>query len=1211
MRRVVTKDDGSTHPTTSILKAFLFTDLVGSTDLKRRLGDAACAEVISRHDGLFHRTLSQFGGGGDKDMGDGFLAVFDVPSDAVRCALAFQRGLAELEAPEPLKVRIGIHTGETVLVAAEETPGDSGGAEGKLIGLAVDTAARVMSLALGGQILLTRGAFDSARQLLPNAPDGSALRWLAHGPFYFKGLDDTVDVFEVGIEGFSPLAAPPDSEKARRALAPGVEETLGWRPAAGLAIPRREHWRLSEPLGEGGYGEVWLAENAKTRDKRVFKFCFDFERVRGLKREVVLFRLLKESLGNRHDIVQIVDWEFERPPYFLESEYTEAGDLTAWAEAQGGIGAVGLETRIELIAQTAAALGAAHGAGVLHKDVKPSNILIAKGGETGKPMARLTDFGIGLVTSREALQAKGVTVAGLTETLLSSSSTSKTTGTRLYMAPEIIEGKAASELSDVYALGVVLYQMVIGDFSRAVAPGWERDVEDGLLREDIGACVDGIPERRLGSAAELAERLQNLEARRSGRARERRARRVRKAMVVALAVALLGAIVAVAIVGPLRRNAARTRARTEDVPRVIQLIEQEQYRAAFDLAKEAEVVLPDDPILAPLWDEMSNVLLIETEPEGAEVYYREVGDAQEEWGHAGATPIREFRLPRGGYHWKVEKPGYETRMFLHAISYSQPDGSFQGTSFFADPVERNKIRLRLDKEGTIPPGMIVVDGGGHSPSNVNADAGSESPGRFFIDRTEVTNREFKEFVDDGAYAKRDFWKHEFVKDGKLLDWEEAMAQFVDATGRPGPSTWESGSYLEGTAEHPVSGVSWYEAAAYAESRGKVLPTVGHWTWACLPVDEYVYPLTPFIVPWSNFGGEGLAAVGSYPAIGLFGASDMAGNVSEWCRNSAGGGHATRGGAWKEPTYAFSDPASQLSFARFETLGFRCMRSAGPEPEYLAGPIAASKLDLASGEPISDDAFAVYQRLASYGDVPLNPYIEQEGERGESSIHEIVTIDAGYEGERLILHLYLPLAAAPPHRAVVYFPGMDALQQETFIEAYWERFDYIPKSGRVLVRPIFLETYNRGGGGAPVQSDTLIKWTKELGRCIDYLEARRDIDSDRVAYMGLSYGANIGPSILPLEPRVRVAIFIAGGPSRLTLAPFLPRMTVPVLMLNGQYDHAFPVQTAQKPFFELLGAPPEHKRHVIFEGVGHLPLPRAKMIAEILEWLDRYQSAEAP
>jgi len=292
-----------------------------------------------------------------------------------------------------------------------------------------------------------------------------------------------------------------------------------------------------------------------------------------------------------------------------------------------------------------------------------------------------------------------------------------------------------------------------------------------------------------------------------------------------------------------------------------------------------------------------------------------------------------------------------------------------------------------------------------------------------------------------------------------------------------------------------------------------------------------------------------------------------------------------------------------------------MLSAGPEPEHLADPIEINILDLASIEFMSDDAFAVYQDLADYKDedVPLNPRVEQKADRGESSIHEIVTIDAGYEGERLILHLYLPLAGTPPYSAVIYFPGRDALKLEKFNEAYWERLDYIPKSGRVLIRPILIETYERGGGGdgALIQSDTLIKWTKELGRTIDYLEERPDINADRVGYLGLSYGADVGAFVLALEPRVGAAIFIGGGVRNPTVAPFIPRMKVPLLMLNGRYDAGFPVDTSQRLLFNLAGAPLEHKRHKIYPDSGHLALPRGEMITEIVTWLDRYQTADAP
>ena len=155
-------------------------------------------------------------------------------------------------------------------------------------------------------------------------------------------------------------------------------------------------------------------------------------------------------------------------------------------------------------------------------------------------------------------------------------------------------------------------------------------------------------------------------------------------------------------------------------------------------------------------------------------------------------------------------------------------------------------------------------------------------------------------------------------------------------------------------------------------------------------DEYASVFLGLVTQTAGMAG------GGYPGSGPFGAAARAGNVRGWVRNVAGGGHATRGGAWKEPCYAFSGTPSQRSFARLDTLGFRCMLSADPEPERLASPIESNILDLTSIEFMPDAAFAVYQDLAAYEDVPLNPRVEQKAESGESSIHEIVTIDAGHD-----------------------------------------------------------------------------------------------------------------------------------------------------------------------------------------------------------------------
>ena len=154
------------------------------------------------------------------------------------------------------------------------------------------------------------------------------------------------------------------------------------------------------------------------------------------------------------------------------------------------------------------------------------------------------------------------------------------------------------------------------------------------------------------------------------------------------------------------------------------------------------------------------------------------------------------------------------------------------------------------------------------PSGVIGIAAVEGPrDPYFIDRYEVTNRQFKQFVDQGGYQKREYWKTPFVRDGKPVSWDEAMAVFRDTTGRPGPSTWEGGTFPTGNDDLPVSGVSWYEAAAYAEFVGKSLPTISHWF---LAADIRVSPL---LIPSSNFAGKGLASVGSY-STGPF-ACDMA------------------------------------------------------------------------------------------------------------------------------------------------------------------------------------------------------------------------------------------------------------------------------------------------------------------------------------------------
>ena len=287
----------------------------------------------------------------------------------------------------------------------------------------------------------------------------------------------------------------------------------------GDPIPGRENWLAVRNLDETLASEVWLAENPKTHEFRVFKFASDGVRLQGIKREVTLFRILKESLGDRSDFVRILEWNFDQPPFSIESEYCGT-HLGEWAEQEGGLAAVPLAARLKLLIEVGRAVAAAHSVGVLHKDLKPGNILVTPGVDGGWQV-KVADFGSGSLMEPSRLRELGITNLGFTRT---SSDLDQLTGTMMYLAPEVLAGQSPTALADVYCLGVVLYQLVIGDLRRPLSPGWEAGVDDPLLREDIAEAACGDPTRRTGSVATLVRRLEMLESRRALRGELEKAR---------------------------------------------------------------------------------------------------------------------------------------------------------------------------------------------------------------------------------------------------------------------------------------------------------------------------------------------------------------------------------------------------------------------------------------------------------------------------------------------------------------------------------------------------------------------------------------------------------------------------------------------------------------------------------------------------------------
>ncbi len=289
----------------------------------------------------------------------------------------------------------------------------------------------------------------------------------------------------------------------------------------GLAVPGRAEYRLVRVLGVSARNAVWLAHAGAQDPPRVFKFCVDGPGLAGLKRERTLSRVLVESLGVRDDLVRVLDANFSDAPYWIECEFGGAS-LAEWADG-GGLAALTRAQRLALVVEIARSVADAHSAAVLHGDLKPGNVLLAAD-DAGAWHCRLTDFGNGWLLEPERLARLRITGLGLTVSDVASPASAA--GTALYIAPELLAGQQPSTRSDLFALGVLAWQIIAGDLRAPMAPGWERTIDDALLAEDLAAATHLVPASRPASVANWLERVQSLEARHRAlaEARDREAR---------------------------------------------------------------------------------------------------------------------------------------------------------------------------------------------------------------------------------------------------------------------------------------------------------------------------------------------------------------------------------------------------------------------------------------------------------------------------------------------------------------------------------------------------------------------------------------------------------------------------------------------------------------------------------------------------------------
>ena len=367
-------------------------------------------------------------------------------------------------------------------------------------------------------------------------------------------------------------------------------------------------YKIKDVAGKGGMGIVYKAEDTKLKRYVALKFLPpELTRDKEAKERFVLEAQAAAALSHPN-ICTIHEINEEEGESFIAMEYIDGQSL----RARIGKEPINIEEALDIVIQVAEGLNEAHSKGIIHRDIKSANIMV-----TDKGQAKIMDFGLAKVKGGTLLTREGTTL-----------------GTVAYMSPEQARGEEVDQRTDIWSLGVVLYEMFsgrlpfMGDREASILysvvheePKPLKDIKPDIpseVEQIISRALNKKPESRYSSSAEMSKDLKayltSLRAPEVGITDLKSfLRHIRKPRIAVPVIIVILAVFAAAI-WLLNRNAKIGWARKEALPEIIRFVEEDNYAAAFQLARQAEKYISKDPLLTELFLKMSREVSIETVP---------------------------------------------------------------------------------------------------------------------------------------------------------------------------------------------------------------------------------------------------------------------------------------------------------------------------------------------------------------------------------------------------------------------------------------------------------------------------------------------------------------------------------------------------------------------------------------------------------------------
>ncbi len=635
----------------------------------------------------------------------------------------------------------------------------------------------------------------------------------------------------------------------------------------------------------------------------------------------------------------------------------------------------------------------------------------------------------------------------------------------------------------------------------------------------------------------------------------------------------------------------------EIIPELIETYDEGKIAESFNKAKELLKEYPDNDIIKNYFEKSSKYFPLKIDKDGVEISVKYAGDST--YTFLGKSPIDSFIAPnlRGNMSHKLN------------LKYNNLEFELNGKNRYDYLMPESIIKVPENHKVFLGSKVnMFLQGINFEETQIES---------FSLAKNEVSNLEFQEFVDAGGYENPAYWDFPYEVGNKIYDFNSSIKLFTDKYGKLGPANWSYGKFPAGLENLPVTGISWFEARAYARYSKLSLPNLYQWLFASGIPDNW-FTVNQSVTNNSNYDSTQLREVsnneGSYNEL-----NNIGGNVKEWVLNPNGDKkekYSIMGGAYNEASYTFNNYYSLSPFDRTIGNGFRLSKNLSNKKSELDNKIIPDfKRNFDELEDVSDEVFEVYKSQFDYGNKPLNSITTNIEDFNEGYTAQKFELETTYESdEKLTGYIVFSNKFKDKYSPVIEFPNASSISINNDSNFPNLGLKHLLDEGYAIIKPMYFNTFNRKkiintfwASESEDYKEAIIKIGQDYKRTLDYIESRNDFDFSKMSYFGYSWGSTTSNYLLAIDDRIKAAVICVGGlmlqksKKEVEAHYYVRRIKTPILHVIGKEDGIFGYEENYKPWKKLIGTPKDKLKLIELDNVGH-GLPWDTIIKHHSNWI---------